>query len=322
MNKLLSSILICFLMISANYCAADTNPKTTRILVGFSGGSTERLARILANKLSEQTGNPVVVDIRLGAAGKIADDIVNKAPGDGSVLGIGSNSNFFIIPAWDAKKNNREPVWPQIVNTTAITHHLIVANPSLPIQNLRELIRLAKRNPEMINIGTNGIGGIKHLILDQICQLSDTKFNHIPYKTVSGFIFDTVAGRIDGSIVSYESTITGLLRQKKLKAIATLYQQRIDSLPNIPTAREQGLNISEPVYWGITIPLATTPSVAKIIKDQVNKILSTKEFGNEVVKIGLTPFVQPLEGELNRLVESDRARWNKIISISNFELDQ
>lgn len=313
-------ILISIGLLFNSIVLADIN-KPIRIVIGFSGGSTDRIARIIASKLPELSDSTVIVEVRPGATGRIADEIVNKGPADGSVLGIGSNSNFIIIPVADAKQENRQPVYPVVANTVAIAHHLIIVHPSFPGKNLKDFVQLAKTKPGAINVGTNGIGGVKHFILEHINTTAGIKLNHIPYKIASGFIFDTVSSNIDGAIVTYEASIDALLKNNKLRAIALLNEKRIIQLPDTPTAREQGMDLVEPVYWAVTVPLGISPSVLSSLRNKLEKIFAAADFQPKLESAGLTSFIQTDPTVLENRLFNDRRRWEKIIANSQIKFE-
>ena len=291
----------------------------TRIVVGAGpSGTTDYLARYIATKLSSQTNDPAIVENKPGSMGRIASDIVKKGSGNRLVIGIEGTSNFILVPLVDAKKTDKQPIYPRVVATIALANQLIVVHPSFPGKNLAEFIALARKQKN-INIGTSGVGGIKHLILEHVNSVYKIDINHVPYKTSSGYIQETISGQIDGAIADEPST-TNLLQSGKLRGIAILSARRTMRLPNIPTAIEQGLDLVEPVYWAITVPINTPSEIITSIRSKFQDISLSSDFIPMLTRVGLSPLLLNTF-ELENLIASDRAKWSKIIANSQVKFE-
>lgn len=228
--------------------SAQTWPsRAIRIIVPYGGGSApDVVARIVAEEVSPRIGQPIIIENRLGAGGKIGVDAAAKAPADGYTLLLGSKDSHGVMqhlyPGWDV--NPVRDLAP--ISLLMRIQNTIVANKDLPASNLKELIELGKsRN---LNYGSPGIGTNLHLMAELLRQNYNLQFTHIPYKTFSEVIPSTIRGELQLAALGVPP-VTSFVRDGRIKAIAVTGTARSKYLPNVPTFTESGVPGFETGGW-------------------------------------------------------------------------
>jgi tripartite-type tricarboxylate transporter receptor subunit TctC len=225
------------------------------------GGSLDPMTRMAAQKLSEKWGQPGVVENRPGGNSIIGTDAVAKAAPDGyTILVAGTphivNSNLFATP-YDPIKDF-EPI-----ATIARSRQVLVVNPSLPANNLQELIALAKARPGQLNYGSSGTGNTNHLAGELLCSLADIKMQHVPYKGAGPAITDLLGGQLQ---LSFHVTISAMphIKSGKVRALAISGETRASALPQVPTFAEAGLPAFDIAGWtGMFAPAGTPKAIVE-----------------------------------------------------------
>jgi len=238
--------------------------KAIKIIVPYPpGGTSDILARAVGQKLSEQWGQPVVVENKPGATGNIGADFVAKSPADGYTLLLADIGSLAISPSVFASLPF-DPVKdfaPVIM--VAYSPHLLVVHPSVPAKDARELVALAKAKPDTFNFAVSGIGGANHLAGIEFAQRAGIKWTYIPYKGGSQALTDMVGGQaqvmFNGMLATYP-----FVKDGKLKALAISSAKRFGAVPDIPTVAESGMPGFETGSWqGIVAPAATPPDIVR-----------------------------------------------------------
>lgn len=245
---LLTSLALLFSQnaLSQNF---PTPNKPLRLIVGFApGGGTDIVARALAPKISEALGATVVVETRSGAAGTIAADYVSKAVPDGHTLLMGHSNSNAIAPS----------VLPKIpynaaTDFTAITYigyvpNILAINPGIAANSVAELVILAKSKPGQLTYGSSGIGSTQHLAGALFGKISQVEINHIPYKGSGQAIIDLLAGQITMNFDTMPPVLEHI-RAGKLKALAISTPRRLETLPQVPTFSEVGIQGFDVTNW-------------------------------------------------------------------------
>ncbi len=287
---ILQTLLLCFLATcAATTACAQTNfpQKPLRLVVGFSAGSSpDSVARLLAPLLTENLGQPVVVENRGGAGGAIAVELVARAPADGYTIYLMAAADT-LQPALRAKLPydlERDFTSTTIV---ALGMAVLALHPSVPARNVKELIALAHARPGQLNYGSSGVGSSSHLMGELFNQLAGVKTAHVPYKGSADSAIATASGQIEMSYLGVGATLP-LLEGGKLKALAVTGMKRAAVLPNVPTLNEGGLaGYERTTWWNVVAPSATPKDVmAKLIAATV-KAVSTPEYKSALYKQGL-----------------------------------
>ncbi|MGZ5159811.1 MAG: Bug family tripartite tricarboxylate transporter substrate binding protein [Burkholderiales bacterium] len=276
------------------------------------GGSTDPMARYICGKLSEVWGRSVVVDNRPGGNTVIGTDALVKATPDGYTIGWAGASLFStpsLLPSlpYDAL---RDLVG---VATIAKQRVVLVLHPSVPANNLKELIALAQARPGQLNFASSGSGTNTHLSGELFNLMTGTKITHVPYKGSGPATLDLLGGRVEMSF-QIPITVIPMISGGKLKAIALTGDSRLAALPQVPTFTEAGL----PGYGltgvtGIVAPAKTPLSIRNKIATDVAEILSTPSAREFLARQGAEPFITTSADEMTVVLKEEMARYAKII---------
>ena len=292
--------------------AADFPTKPIRVVVGFPpGGGTDILARVIAERFSQNLGRPAVVENRPGANGIIAAEFVAKSPADGHVLLV-TNTPHVLNPAIYAKVPF-DPVRDfEPVGLIGALPYLLVGNPSLPAGTLRELVALAKRSPGKLTYGLPGTGTMNHLAMELFKQMAAIDVTGVPYKGGAPAQADVIAGHID-VMMATTAQAAPFVRSGRLKAFAVARSARVPDLPEVPTAAEAGLPEFQTDVWIALLAPARTPAdVIARLNAEIAKALQAPETRQRLVAIGAEPLAGPPE-RLGEMMRGDQARWTKLI---------
>ena len=251
--------------------------RPVRIIVPFSaGGTTDVVARALAQNLTDAWGQSVVVENRAGAGGNIGADLVAKAPPDGHTILMTSGSIFTVNPHM-YKQLPFDPIKDFIaVTNVASGPQLVVVHPSVPAKSVKELIALAKSKPGTINFGSAGIGSQVHMAGENFVNAAGIQATHIPYKGESAALADLAAGSIQFMVGNIAAALP-YVGNGRLRALAVTSKTRSPLLPDVPTVAESGLPGFENSGWfGFMLPAGTPqPIVDKIHKDTLKALEDT-----------------------------------------------
>ena len=319
---LLATIHMIVIACSASIVSAQTWPaKPIKIVLGFPpGGATDILARDFAAKLGEELKQQVIIENKPGAGGTIGADIVAKAAPDGYTLTIGTSSNHAIAVSV-YKKLPYDPVIDFVpITMLAVSQNVVVINPGVPANNIRELVAYAKANPDKLNFGSSGNGTISHLTGEMFNTLNGTQITHIPYKG-SAFVFpDLLSGQIS---VMYDSTISigSLVKSGKVKALAVTGAKRSALMPDLPTVAESGYPGFESTNWfGFFAPAATPKDVLAKLNAAAVKVLSAPELQARFALQG-AEVVANRPDEALAMLKADIVKWAEVAKKSGAKID-
>ncbi len=277
-----------------------------------AGGFSDTRMRLLARKLSEKLGQPVVVENKSGAGGVIGTAAIAKAAPDGYTIGSGNlaplavNQSLMKKLPYDPAKDI-EPVI-LVENSPLI---LSVAN-NLPVKNLAELIALAKKEPGKLTFGSSGIGGAHHLSGEMFRELSGIQIVHVPYKGGSPAATDLMAGHLS---MMFEMGYAALpsIRADRVRPIAVSSNKRLAILPDVPTMAEAGVPGFESYNWqGIIVPAGTPVEITTKLNKVLNEVLLDPEVQRAIVESGGQPGSGSAE-DFGRFITAERAKWSKVI---------
>ena len=287
--------------------------KPIRFVVPFPpGGATDIYARALAQKLSEALGQSVVIDNKPGAGGAIGSEIVAQAVPDGHTILLATVSTHSIGPALNPK-TPYDPVkdFSPVIHLADATNVLLVS-PSLPVNNVRELIAYARANPGKLNYGSSGVGTISHLTGEQFKMDTGTFIVLIPYKGTGLVIPDLIAGQISLIFDNIASALPHI-KSGKVKTLAVSKLKRSVLLPEIPTMDEAGIKGFESgTYFGVFAPPGTPAAVVQRLNAEINKILTMADFRERLASLGGEPAGGTPE-DLTRLIVKERTKYAAII---------
>ena len=307
---------------SAGIVSAQTWPtKPIKIVLGFPpGGATDILSRDFAAKLGEELKQQVIIENKPGAGGTIGADIVAKAAPDGYTLTIGTSSNHAIAVSL-YKKLPYDPVTDFApITMLAVSQNVVVINPGVPANNIKELVAYAKANPGKLNFGSSGNGTISHLTGEMFNSLNGTQITHIPYKG-SAFVFpDLLSGQIS---VMYDSTISigSLLKSGKVKALAVTGGKRSAFLPELPTVAESGYPDFESSNWfGFFAPAATPKDILAKLNAAAVKVLAAPDLNARFALQG-AEIVANSPSDALKMVKADIVKWAEVAKKSGAKID-
>jgi tripartite-type tricarboxylate transporter receptor subunit TctC len=300
--------------------AADEFPnKPIRFLVPYPpGGGNDVVARTVAQKLSENIGQPVVIDNKPGGSGMVAGDILAKAPPDGYTIMV-DHSAIVVNPA--LYPNITYDVRQLSPITMAVTiDNLLLVNPSLPVNSVAELIALAKAQPGKLNYASTGGGGPQHMAMEQFKGMAGLDIVHVPYKGGAPATLATLGGEVQMLFISVS---TGLphIKAGKLRALATAAPKRNALLPELPTVAESGLPGYENIAWlGIFAPPKTPPAIVAKLNAEFVKALNSKDVRDRFAQGGIDVVASTPEA-LGKVVNEEVARYSKIVKEANIKAD-
>jgi tripartite-type tricarboxylate transporter receptor subunit TctC len=312
---------LALITIAAGAQAQPYPTKSIRLIVPFAaGGSTDALARAVGQKLGDNFGQQVIVDNRTGANGNIGTDMVAKANPDGYTLLMAFDATMVINPSAYSKLPF-DPIRDFAPITKVASLPLIlVAHPSFPASNTKELIAYAKSKPG-INYSSSGHASTPHLAMLMLAQRTGTQFTHIAYKGGGQAVIDVLAGQVP-LLATAIPTVQAHIKAGKLKAIALTSARRHASLPDVGTFAEAGITGFDVSAWyGLLAPARTPKPVVVRIHDEVVKILATPEMKERfLTTIGGDP-VGGTPEQFAADIKSDIARWAKIVNDSGIKLE-
>ena len=302
--------------VSAQDAAANYPAKPIRIVVGFPpGGATDILARILSAQLTPAWGQPVVIDNRGGAGGTIAADMVHKATPDGYTLMMVPSGPFTVSASTYDKLPYDTATGFAAISLLAWVTNAIVVPQNSPVNNLQDLIRLAKEKPGQVSNASSGNGSLHHLAGEVLKRLTGTNMTHVPFKGGGPALVAVAAGEVTFAFASVPSAMP-LLQAKRLRAIVVTSAKRSSALPDIPTIAEAGLPLPAGLemreWYGMVAPLKVPqPIIAKLNSEMV-KIFKKPDVQTRLADMGAEP-AGSTPKELAVQIATDVQTWAKVV---------
>ena len=314
--KLFGVFLLAVLLGSAAQAFPD---RPVRLLVGFAPGGSDISARLVAQKLSELWGQPVVVDNRPGAAGNIGADLVAKAAPDGHTILLLVNSYTINTTAY------RNLPWDLVrdfapIGRYATSPMVVVVNDKMPARNFAEFVAYAKANRGKINYGSAGTGTAPHLAAELFALRSGIEMTHIPYRGSGPSVTALVADEVQLSFGAM-SAFDGLVQQGRLRPLAVTTATRFSRLPDVPTVAESGIpGFDVDIWYGLLAPAKTPPAIIKQLSDDLARVMADPDLLTKLRDRGLEPAY--LDGQkTGDLIKQDVGRWREIITRLKLSLE-
>jgi tripartite-type tricarboxylate transporter receptor subunit TctC len=311
----LKSVIIGFAIASlASGAAAQTFPsKPVRILVGFgAGGSTDIVARTLAQSLTADWKQNVLVENRPGASGMIAGEMTAKAPGDGYTLMITPQTSLAVAPALYGKApyDTMRDFTP--ITLTGYTPLLMVVHPSFPPKTFKEFVALAKKSREPLTFGSGGVGSSPHMAGELMSAQLGIKITHVPYKGENPALADTVGGQIPIMFGNLPVAIPHV-QSGRLRGIANTWSTRSQLAPDIPTVAESGFKGYEIATWfGLLGPANMSPELVARIQRDTARMFNTPATKDKLTGMGVDLVLNSPE-QFRDYLRSEIARYTKVI---------
>jgi len=321
MKRLMPVALLAAALLSLPLQAATAFPtKPIRIIVAYTpAGTTDILARALAQKMSEAWGQPVIVDNRPGANGNIGTEVAARAVPDGHSLVMatagthGINVSLYRKLGWHPVKDFAP------VSLTAMVPNIMVVNNSLPVKNVKEFVAHVKANPGKLSYGSPGNGSTAHLSMELFKSMTGANLVHIPYKGSAGVLTDVMGGQIAVTIDNMPPYVPQV-RAGKIRALAVSTAKRSSAMPDVPTIAEAGVTGYEAGAWfGLLAPAGTPKAVVAQLSAESARILKLPDVSKRISELGAEPVGSTPE-EFGALIQSEIAKWAKVIKDANVEL--
>ena len=312
-------------LLAGSLCAGHTGAqdyptRPVRLIVPFpAGGSSDVVARFIAQGLSEKMGQQFVVENRAGAAGNLGTDAVAKAAPDGYTLGLSTSgplaNNKFL---YKAMPYDSEKAFTPVVLVGEIPL-VIVVNPAVPAKNLKEFVELARREPGKQSIGHPGNGTIGHLALELFKNTAKIDVLAVPYKGDTPGMSDLVGGAIQGFAAPVAAFVPNI-QAGKMRALAVTSRARVPGLPDVPTAAEQGIDLDAAVWFGVVGPAGMAKPMVDKLNAEINRLLASVEGRAQLTRYAALVAGGPPE-RMGQLMASDAAKWKRVIEAARITLD-
>ncbi|WP_423196568.1 MULTISPECIES: tripartite tricarboxylate transporter substrate binding protein BugE [unclassified Cupriavidus] len=295
--------------------------KPISLVVPFpAGGTTDIVARVVADRLGQELGQPVVVDNRGGAGGSIGTAYLAKAAPDGYTLGVATASTHGINPAvypklpYDATKD-----FTPITNLASVPNVMSV-NPAVKVADMKAFIALAKSEPNKIAYGSAGNGSVSHMMGELFKMSSKTELLHVPYKGVGPALNDALAGQVQVLFDNLPSSLQ-FIKSGKLHALAVAAPKRVPALPNVPTFAELGLpEVNDSAWFGLIGPAKLPADIQAKVHDAAVKVLAQPEVRKKLEELGATP-VGDTPAHFGAQITSEVAKNKRVAAAAKISLD-
>ncbi|MCX7138276.1 MAG: tripartite tricarboxylate transporter substrate binding protein [Proteobacteria bacterium] len=320
MSKLMAVIATLGLLVAAPAFAQQYPAKTIRLIVPFvAGGSADVLGRVLAQRLTQQYGQQMVVENRPGSGGHVGAEAAARATSDGHtiVLGtIGIHAAYTIY-----SKLGYDPARDlQAVAMYVDVPCILIVHPSVPVKNVKEFIALAQKKPGRINFGTAGSGSSTHMVGEWFKLVTGVNLTHVPYKGSAQAMQDLLGGQIE---LMFENLPTAIaqIRAGKVRALGMTSRERSPSMPEVPTVAEAGVPGFEATAWfTIAAPAKVPADIIRKLNTDMNTFLKAPEMQQRWVEMGVVPLGgAPADAE--KFFVSEREKWNKVIKAAGIRGD-
>lgn len=322
MNVLkLACLLVCSVVALGAPGVAQTPAfpdRAVRLVVAFPpGGATDVIARVLAQGLTTELGQNVLVENKGGASGMIGSEMVVKSPPDGYTL--------LLAPSSHATLKELYPTMPfdplrdfTPIATVARTPYILVAHPGLEVKTVADLLAMARAKPASVAYASTGMGTAQHLAGEVLRRTSNTDILHVPYKGSGAVRADLLAGRIQ-MMFDNVAVMLPYVQRGELRGLAVTSPKRSALVPDLPTLRELDLAAAEIEGWFVVLGPAGVPdAVVQRLNTAINKVLGAPATAERLATLGAEPLIGPPQ-DVTTLVSSDRDRWGKVIREGNIK---
>ena len=295
--------------------------KPVKIIIGFpAGGPLDAHARLLADRLGQALGQPVIIDYKAGAGGTVGAEFVAKSEPDGHTLLMANTGTMVINPAVYTKLPYQTLRDFMPVARTAQQPLALVVHPDVKANSVGELVALAKANPGKLNYGSAGNGGISHLVPEMFKQATGTFIVHIPYRGSAPAFTDLMAGQVQMMAESIPQAAQ-YVKAGKLRALAVSSRERNPALPEVPTMHEAGLKNFEVVgFYGVLAPAGTPRAAIDRLSAAFKATLDTADVRSRMVTQGADPAFLGAD-DFTRFLAVEMPRWAKVVKDSGTKLD-
>lgn len=293
--------------------AEDYPTRPVTIVVPYTpGGSTEILARIVAQRLEPKLGQSVIVENKPGAGTVIGTTAVAKSAPDGYTL-LMSTPTPMAINARVHKELPYDPATDFVpLALVASAPFVLIVNPALPVHSVAELIAYAKQKPGQLSYGSGGVGAPHHLYAELLKSMTGIQITHVPYKGSLPALNDVVAGHIDLMFCDIPPA-SGMIQTGRVRALGVSTKTRIAGFTDIPPVGDTVAGFDVAGWFLVVAPARTPPAVVAKLHDQMRNALAAPEVKQQIARLALIPLETPSVDELKAFVKSEIARWGKVV---------
>jgi len=313
-------LLACAAVASHAQSAADYPAKPVRLIVPYPpGGTTDFVAREIANKLGEAWGRQVVIDNRPGAGTLIGLNMGAKAASDGYTITFGTSAGLAVNPALGVKMpfDPRRDFAP--IGLMVYVPYLLVVNPTLPVRNIKELIDLAKTQPGKLNFASPGVGTPNHLGIELLNIVAGVKFVHVPYKGGATAVTDLVAGQVQ-ILFSGTPQVSAFVKTGRLRVIAVATTKPTRVAPEFPPLADTYPGFDCNTWYGLLAPARTSPAIVNKFNAELNRVLADAGVIQRLLDQGVeaTPGTP---AAFRDLIAAETERWRTVIKSAGITPD-
>lgn len=319
---LFACITILSLACAVDACAQGSYPaRPIRILIPFpAGGAADTIGRTIGEQLAAQMGQPVVIDNRPGAGGRLATELLASASPDGYTLLVGTVGGIAISPAlyktlpYDPERD----ILP--ITRVAEIINVLVVNPSIGVASVKDLVEWAKKRPGEIRFGTSGTGQPDHLAGELFQRMASIRMTYVAYKGGGPALIDLISGDLQLMFATYVVALPHI-KSGRLRVLAVTTPQRQALLPDLPAIAETlpGFGLSN--WNGMFAPGKTPPAIADRLFVEINKALQSPEVRKRQAGAGIEPGGSPSRREFANFVREDTARWAKVVKDADIRVE-
>ena len=318
-SRYFSILFTCLAIIAGAASAADYPTKPIKLVVAWSpGGTTDILARIIAQGLSEKLGETVLVENKPGGGNNIGTEYVIRSAPDGYTLNMTNPANAINATLYKNLPfnfiNDTVPV-AGVVRTP----NVMVITGALPVKTVAEFIAYCKANPTTVNMASSGSGSSIHLSGELFKIMTGCKMAHIPYKGAGPALNDLIAGQVQVMFDNLPSS-AGFIKDGRIRALAVTTSVREVSLPNVPTVAETVTGYEASAWFGISAPKGTPRDIVEKLNTAVNQLLAEPKIQKRLSELGGTPIPGTPE-DFGKLISNDTQKWERVVKSSGATVD-
>ena len=296
---------------------AEYPSKPIRVIVPYPpGDAADILARLIGPKVTERTGQAMVVENRPGASGQIGMALLKDAPADGYTIGVGQGGNMVVAPH-TYRSIPYDPLRDFAPIALLATNYLaVIANPSVPFHNAAEMVAWAKANPGKLTLATNGEGGFPHLAFENLAAMGGFKFQHVPYKGAAQITTDVAGGQVQLGIGAYTS-LSPQISAGRVRLIAVTNPVRVPNKPELPIFADAVPGYDSRGWFGYVAPAGTPADVVRRLNEEINRAMRQPDVADKLTAAGLIIVTEPPE-YFGEALRSDYAKYGKLVKDIGF----
>jgi tripartite-type tricarboxylate transporter receptor subunit TctC len=313
-GAIVGAVLLIGTMVAPLHAQSYPNKPVRLIIPMAAGGSSDIVGRIVAPKLAERLGQPVVPDNRPGAAGIISYEFVAKAQPDGYTIGLPAGP-LTISPSL-YKKINYDPIKDFApISMVAQLSFVLIVHPSLPVNSLKELVGYARTNPGKLNYGSSGVGSYSQLTMEMFKSLAKINIVDVAYKGAGQVLIGLLSREVDVLVINPGLAIPQI-QAGKVRALAVLSKERLTSLPNVPTAKEAGIDLAVTAWHGMLAPSGTPRDIVNRLNAEWIRSVAMPDVKEQFENAGFEPLSSTPE-QFAELIKTETIGWAKVIKEAN-----